>query len=155
MGVSGAGKTTVGRALAESIGAEFYDADDFHPPRNVAKMRAGTALTEADRKPWLDVLRKAIDEWLVGNGHAVLACSALTRRSRSLLGVDREGIELVYLRATPELVESRMRQRSHFMPASLAASQFATLEVPQAARELDAALPLPALVAAIRESLGI
>src|SRR5690606_32996091 len=97
MGVSGSGKTTVGRALAARLGAEFHDADDYHPQANVEKMLAGVPLTEADRKPWLERLRGAIDSWLETGTTAVLACSALTARSRAILGTGREGVRLVFL----------------------------------------------------------
>jgi gluconokinase len=155
MGVSGSGKTTVGRALADAIGAEFHDADDYHPPVNVAKMRSGIPLTEADREPWLHTLRDAIDAWLAAGSAAVLACSALTLRSRSLLGTRRDGVRLVFLRGSREVIAARMREREHFMPVDLLESQLATLEPPSVdeALTLDAALPVAALVARIELSL--
>jgi gluconokinase len=139
MGVSGSGKSTVGRALAERIRGRFVDADEYHPPTNVAKMRGGTPLTDDDREAWLRTLRSEVDAWLAAQETVVLACSALTRRSRQSLGTARDGVRLVHLRGTPELIAERMRGREHFMPASLLASQFATLEPPEGALELDAA----------------
>jgi gluconokinase len=153
MGVSGAGKTTVGQALAHAIGAEFHDADDYHPAANVEKMRAGVPLTDGDRAPWLDALRAESDRWLASGDRHVLACSALAAKSRRHLGIERPGVALVYLRATRGLVESRMRQRAHFMPASLAASQLATLEPPVGAIEVDAAGSPETLVAQIEAAL--
>jgi gluconokinase len=153
MGVSGAGKTTVGRALAEALGAEFHDADEYHPRANIDKMSRGMPLDETDRAPWLAALRNASDVWLAAGGRHVLACSALTGRSREQLGVDRSAVALVYLRATRRLVETRMRDRNHFMPAALAESQFETLEPPSEAIEVDAALPVGILVERIRAAL--
>jgi gluconokinase len=152
MGVSGTGKTTVGRALARALNGRFVDADDFHSSANVDKMRRGVALTEEDREPWLTVLRAAVDRGLAEPGVTVLACSALTARSREHLGVDREGIRLVHLRGPAGLVASRMRQRDHFMQPELLASQLATLEPPEAALEVDISLPVDALVERIRSA---
>lgn len=150
MGVSGSGKSTVGRALARAIGARFHDADDFHPAANIEKMRNGQPLTEEDRGPWLLALRNGIDEWLTQTGVSVLACSALTVASRELLGVDRESVRLVYLRGSPELIRSRMRGRQHFMPPELLATQVATLEPPGRALTLDIDEPVEKLVERIR-----
>ncbi len=150
MGVSGSGKTTVGRALARETGGTFFDADDFHSAENVAKMRRGEPLTEADREPWLEVLRRLVDAWRTDERLAVLACSALTAHSREQLGVGRPGIELVFLHGPAELIRERMRARHHFMPAELLASQIGTLEPPEDALRLDVSLPVPALVARIR-----
>jgi gluconokinase len=138
MGVSGCGKTTVGRALAERIGARFVDADDYHSDANVTKMRAGTPLTDEDRAPWLTTLRAMIDTWVEAGDTTVLACSALTEPIRAALGVDRDSVRIVHLRGTPAVIESRMRDRDHFMPASLLESQFALLEPPAGALDLDA-----------------
>lgn len=137
MGVSGSGKTTIGRALARAAGGSFVDADAFHSEENIEKMRGGTPLTEADREPWLRALRHAIDAWLEQPGLWVLACSALTARSRTLLGVGRPGVRLVFLNATKEIVEARMQGRNHFMPPALIQSQFDTLEAPGDALVLD------------------
>ena len=136
MGVSGSGKSTVGSALARTIQGHFYDADDFHPAAKIAKMRGGNPLTDEDRDAWLRALRSSIDAWLLENDTFVLACSALTERIRDLLGADRDGVHLVYLNGSKELIGARMRDRDHFMPTVLLDSQFALLE-PPARRALD------------------
>ncbi len=150
MGVSGSGKTTVGLELAREAGGTFFDADDYHSAANVAKMRRGEPLTEADREPWLAALRKLVDAWRTDERLAVLACSALTRSSREKLGVARPGIALVFLHGSAELIQARMRARDHFMPPELLASQIETLEPPEDALSLDVSLPVAALVARIR-----
>jgi gluconokinase len=157
MGVSGSGKSTIGAALAAAVGGRFVDADDFHPAQNVAKMRAGTALTEADREPWLRELRIAIDRWLEEGGVTVLACSTLTKLSRERLGVARAGITLVFLHGERALIAQRLRGREHFMPATLLDSQYATLEPPAAGEALtfDMRRRPEDLVAAIRAGIGI
>lgn len=137
MGVSGSGKTTVGRALASRIGARFYDADDYHSPANVAKMRSGKPLTDEDREAWVRDLRSMIDGWLLGDNTYVLACSALTERIRDALGADRDGVRLVHLSGSKDLIRARMRGREHFMPLGLLDSQFALLEPPERVLRLD------------------
>ena len=157
MGVSGSGKTTVGQALAAAVGAEFRDADDYHPRENVEKMARGIPLTDEDRAPWLDVLRELIDEWRTGPGILVLACSALTRWTRQRLGLDREGIRIVHLDGDRALLADRMRERRphHFMPPELLDSQLALLERPHRALVLDPAQPVGRLVAEIRRTLSL
>ena len=151
MGVTGSGKTTVGRFLAERLGWAFYDADDFHPPANVAKMRSGVPLTDADREPWLEALRALLLGLVSRN--AVLACSALRRDFRARL-IDGLDIRVVYLEADPELIAERVRaRRGHFMPSSLVSSQFDALEEPEGVMTLDAKLPPQALVEQIAETL--
>ena len=131
MGVSGSGKTTVARLLALRLGAAFADADDDHPPENVAKMRSGRSLVEADRLPWLRTLRERIEGWLASGTPAVLACSALTRASRELLRVDPARVLFVHLSGPRATLLARMsRRRGHFMPAALLDEQLATLEPP-------------------------
>jgi gluconokinase len=150
MGVSGSGKTTIGKGLAERLGLEFSDADDFHSAVNVAKMARGEPLTDADRSEWLSLLRARIDLALAEGKGMVLACSALKERYRKRLGVDRSEVSVVYLRATPELAERRLRQRTgHFMPPSLVASQFYDLEEPAGAIVLDADRPIEAIMSQI------
>ena len=130
-GVAGVGKTTIGRLLAQELGWEFYDADDFHPIANVEKMKAGIPLTDEDRWPWLDRLRQLIERCLAANENAVIACSALKRAYRDRLRVS-EGVRFVFLCANRAQVVEHLRQRrSHFMPATLLDSQFADLEEPQ------------------------
>lgn len=133
MGVSGCGKTTVGRALAGRLGCEFLDADDFHPPENVAKMRVGTPLTDEDRAGWLARLRLEIEARLAHGANAVLACSALRERYRSQLRRPGEPVHLAYLKGDFETIARRLNARAgHYMPASLLGSQFAVLEEPGA-----------------------
>ena len=127
MGVSGSGKSTVGAALGQRLRVPFADADDFHPEANIAKMTAGQALDDDDRGPWLT----SIGEWLAEheqNG-GVMSCSALKRRYRDQLRSHVSQVEFVHLDGTPEVIARRQASRpGHFMPASLLASQFATLE---------------------------
>lgn len=133
MGVSGAGKSSLAQALAETLGAGFVDADDLHPASNRVKMAAGIPLTDADRTPWLatlaDVLRTATHDGRT----TVLACSALKRRYRDVLRTGAPGLRIVHLRAQPATLHHRLTARTgHFMPASLVDSQLATLEPPTA-----------------------
>ncbi|MFG1932954.1 gluconokinase [Mycobacterium sp. NPDC048908] len=127
MGVSGSGKSTVGAALAQRLRVPFADADDFHPAANIAKMTAGEPLDDDDRFPWLE----AIGGWLAehcGSG-GVVSCSALKRKYRDQLRHHCESVEFLHLSGTPEVIGRRQASRpGHFMPASLLASQFATLE---------------------------
>ena len=135
MGVSGSGKSTLGALLGQRLGVEFLDADEFHPPESVAKMAAGMPLTDEDRLPWLERLNAELRK----RQHAVLACSALKESYRGALA---EGIDcrFVHLRGSIELIRSRMAQRRHrYMPASLLESQFAALEAPAGAIEVDIA----------------
>lgn len=131
MGVSGSGKTTVGALVAGRLGWPFEDADDLHPPANVAKMHAGTPLTDDDRWPWLHAVAAWIDAHRAAGSHGVVACSALRRAYRNVLCAGRPDVRLVYLKGDPALIAQRQAARhDHFMPASLMASQFATLEEP-------------------------
>ena len=150
MGVSGAGKTTVGRLLAERLGWRFIDADEHHPAANVAKMAAGIALEDADRWPWLD----ALSHLLRAEKNAVLACSALKESYRQQLLRDIEDARIVYLHGTKALIAARLAERRHkFMPASLLDSQFATLEPPAAAIGIDVSGEPQECVDAILEAL--
>jgi gluconokinase len=127
MGVSGTGKSTIGRALAETLDLPFVEGDDLHPESNVAKMAAGIPLTDADRAPWLDLIAAELDR------PVVVACSALKRSYRDRLRAAAPDLVLVYLHGAPELLASRMGQRDgHFMPTVLLESQLATLEEPAA-----------------------
>jgi len=131
MGVSGSGKTLVGRRLAERLGWRFQDADDLHPPGNVAKMRSGRPLDDADRGPWLDLVAAAIDTAVSRGEPVVVACSALRRAHRQRLGLPRGSVRLVHLTAPAGVIRKRIEQRvGHFMPATLLDSQLATLEPP-------------------------
>ena len=130
-GVSGAGKTTVGELLARELGWHFYEADDFHSPANIEKMRRGVPLTDEDRRPWLENLRELIKRCVASNENAVLACSALKRVYRKHLRVSVE-VKLVFLRGDYGLVAKQLRhRRGHFMNPELLRSQFADLEEPQ------------------------
>lgn len=159
MGVAGAGKTTVGRALAESLGWPFHDADDLHPAANVEKMRAGIPLGDADRVPWLAALHELVARLVASGRPGVLACSALRQSYRDALrpvGAPRRAIAFVHLEVVPSVAEQRLAtRRGHYMHASLVASQFATLEEPRDALRLDGELPVPELVSLARRALGV
>lgn len=155
MGVTGAGKTTVGMALAGQLQWRFEDADNYHSVANVEKMRSGIALTDADRALWLALLHNAIVGWLAAGESVVLACSALKANYRERLVVSPE-VKLVYLKADRELIAQRLAGRQHhYMSPALIDSQFATLETPDTALIVDAALPTEAVVGDIRQELGI
>jgi len=146
MGVSGVGKTTIGEALARRLGWRFIDADDYHPPQNVAKMKAGIALEDADRWPWLAHLNRLLKE----EENAVLACSALKESYRERLAQGIHPFTVVYLYGSPELIRSRMATRQHrYMPAALLESQLAALEPPADAISIDVAATPEECVAAI------
>lgn len=131
MGVSGCGKSTVGLALAQRLGAMFYDGDDFHPPENVAKMANGIPLNDDDRHPWLVRLHDLIAEHLARGETAVLACSALKKKYRDQLRQGNNGVRLVYLQGSLDLIWERMAARqSHYMKPDMLQSQFDTLEPP-------------------------
>ena len=130
-GVSGAGKTTIGKLLAEEFGWKFYEADDFHPRSNIEKMRSGLPLTDEDRWPWLEHLREQITRSVAAKENAVLACSALKRAYRERLRVS-DDVKFVFLRGDYALIENQLRRRrGHFMNPELLQSQFADLEEPQ------------------------
>ncbi len=140
MGVSGSGKTTVGRKLAARLGCGFSDADDFHSAANKAKMAAGTPLSDEDREPWLRALRGTLDEWQATVTDHVLACSALKNRYRQMLGAVGPSRKFIYLKASFELIQSRLEHRAgHFFNPALLQSQFDALEEPTDALIVDAA----------------
>jgi len=133
MGVSGAGKSTIGEKLAERLGWKFEDGDRFHPPSNVAKMSAGQPLTDEDRWPWLRAIADEIDSVCEAGEHAVIACSALKHAYRDILVHGRNDVRIIYLKGTQDLIASRLAVRKgHFMPPGLLESQFKTLEPPEA-----------------------
>ena len=155
MGTTGAGKTTVGRLLAGRIGWDFVDADSLHPPANVAKMRQGIALDDADRRPWLAAVRKQIERQLKAERSAVVACSALKEAYREQLRAQDE-VKVVYLQGTYKEILDRLRHRSgHFAGESLLASQFATLEEPVDALRVPVSGPPDAIVQRIIDELGL
>jgi gluconokinase len=130
-GVSGAGKTTIGKRLARELDWKFYEADDFHSRNNVAKMRRGIPLTDEDRWPWLESLRELIERCLDAREDAVLACSALKKKYRRHLRVSAE-VKFIYLRGDCALIDRQLRKRrGHFMNPKLLQSQFADLEEPE------------------------
>ena len=155
MGVAGSGKTTIGRELAAELGWKFADADDFHPPANVAKMSAGIPLDDADRAPWLAAIRLYIDTRLERGESAVVTCSALREKHRAVLLTNPAQVKLVYLRGSRELLWSRISARKgHFMKPAMLDSQLATLEEPVNALVVDIA-PSPAeIVAQLRRVLA-
>jgi carbohydrate kinase (thermoresistant glucokinase family) len=131
MGVSGSGKSTIAEGVAAAKGWAMVEGDTFHPPANVAKMAAGTPLTDEDRWPWLHAIAAAIDAARARGENAVVACSALRRAYRDILIGDRPDVRLVYLQGSQALIGERMRARhGHFMPPALLDSQFQTLEEP-------------------------
>lgn len=156
MGVAGSGKTTIGEQLAAALSWQLADADRFHPPANIDKMRQGIALTDADRTPWLDALQAAIANWLQTQTPTVLACSALKGEYRQRLCQNSDQVKLVYLQGSYELIQQRLSQRQgHYMPAKLLQSQFETLEEPLDAVIVDIAQSPEVIVAAIRKRLNI
>jgi carbohydrate kinase (thermoresistant glucokinase family) len=156
MGVTGAGKTTVGEQLAAALGWTFVEGDAFHPPANIAKMHRGEPLDDADRAPWLEAIRQRIEELVASAQSAVIACSALKRAYREVLARDRPEVGFVYLKASAALIAERLRHRAgHFMPAALLQSQLDTLEEPTDGITVDAGPPPATIVAAIRRGLGI
>jgi len=155
MGVAGSGKTTIGRELAAELGWNFADADDFHPPANVAKMTAGIPLDDSDRAPWLAAIRLYIDARVDRRENAVVTCSALKEKHRAVLLGGSPDVKLVYLRGTRDLLWERISGRQdHFMKPAMLDSQLAALEEPVNALVVDIA-PSPAeIIADIRSAIG-
>ena len=154
MGVSGSGKTTVGKLLAQSLNWDFSDADDFHPSANIEKMSRGIPLEDADRLPWLLQLQAAIDRWLLENKNVVLACSALKASYREMLCRDQQRMKIVYLKCSFEVLATRLKTReNHYMKADLLLSQLDTLEEPEDAMIVDASQPLELIVRQIKNHL--
>lgn len=147
MGVTGAGKTTIGRALATALGWEFHDGDDLHSDANKLKMRSGIALDDADRAPWLAAIRKLIEAMLSEGRDGVVACSALKQSYRDEIVVDPKAVKIVYLKGSKEMIAERLRNRgAHFMDPDLLQSQFDTLEEPRDAIVVDIAAAPEAIV---------
>jgi gluconokinase len=156
MGVSGAGKSTVGARLAAMLGWPFHDGDDLHSAKSRAKMRRGEPLTDEDRAPWLLRLRALIDGCLRRHESAVVACSALREAYRAAIAADRRQVRFVYLRGSYETIAARLEsRRGHFMPPALLRSQFETLEEPRDAIAVDVEAPPDAIAAEIRRRLRV
>ncbi|MGI9556801.1 MAG: gluconokinase [Solirubrobacterales bacterium] len=154
MGVSGAGKSTVGTRLARELGWRFIEGDDLHPPANIEKMARGERLTDADRRGWLAELAGAISSAIESGENVVVASSALKQRYRDQLRVDAERVTFVFLRGEPDLIAARLAdRREHFAGAELLPSQFEALEEPDDVPAFDVSAPLASIVDGIREEL--
>jgi gluconokinase len=154
MGVAGCGKTTVGELLAERLGWQFYDADGFHPAENIAKMANGTPLDDSDRAPWLASLHALISTSLKEDRPGVLACSALKERYRKQLLAGNNGVQLVYLKGSYDLIWSRLTLRQdHYMKPQMLQSQFEALEEPANALTFDVSRPVDEIVQGILEEI--
>ncbi len=153
MGVSGSGKTSVGKQLAHRKNLPFYDADDFHPKENIAKMKKGIPLQDADRLPWLQYLASQLPVWEQNSG-AVLACSALKKAYREQLSVlPTHQLKWIYLKGEYSLIAQRLRSRKgHFFSEQLLASQFEALEEPSEALRVSIAQPIEAIVSQIERT---
>lgn len=156
MGVSGSGKTTIGQLLASSLHWQFMDADDFHPSANIQKMSHGIPLNDADRLPWLQALKEAIDEWLKTDTNVVLACSALKSSYRQFLCQESAQVQLVFLKGSFELIYQRLVERhQHYMRANLLESQFEVLEGPENSLQIEIDQSPTAIVQQIRANLNL
>jgi gluconokinase len=154
--VSGVGKTTIGKALAASLHWSFVDGDDLHPPSNVAKMKRGEPLDDRDRRPWLSELHQVIEDHRARAAPLVLCCSALKASYRQELVGDTQAVVFVYLWAAPDVIAARLEQRrGHFMPPTLLASQFDTLEPPVAAIAVEVDRPVAETVETIVRQLDL
>ena len=154
MGVSGSGKTTVGRLVAQRLGWDFYDGDDFHPPANMEKMAKGIPLEDTDRNPWLKILYHLISTCLEEGKSGVLACSALKQQYRQALLAGNPGVQLVYLKGDYDLIRSRMADRAvHYMQPGMLQSQFDALEEPQDALVVDISSTVEQIVEKIFQNM--
>ena len=156
MGVTGSGKTTVGKLLSADLGWPYFDADDFHSEQNIEKMKSGMPLNDADRAPWLESLRELIRDCLTRSENAVLACSALKKSYRREFLMLDERVQLVYLKGDYQMIRDRLAQRrGHYMDPTLLESQFETLEEPKECLRIDASSDPTVIVNIIRNDLGI
>jgi carbohydrate kinase (thermoresistant glucokinase family) len=156
MGAMGCGKTTIGKMLAEKLGWSFYDGDDFHPKKNVEKMRAGVALTDEDRKLWLKKLHANIQHWLKDKQNSILACSALKQAYRDILGVNQNTVRTVYLKGSYELLRKRIEERQHpYMDKNLLRSQLDTLQEPKDGLTVDISATPEIVVSTIINNLNL
>jgi gluconokinase len=154
MGVSGSGKSTIGRLLSDRTGWTFYDADDFHLQANIEKMNRGIPLTDSDRYPWLKNLQQLITNTLHNQQHGILACSALKSDYRRILSNNHPDVVFIYLRGDYDSIQARIKQRQgHFMKEDLLCSQFETLEEPKSALTFDVALEPEAILTAILSNM--
>jgi gluconokinase len=155
MGVAGSGKTTIGQKLAATLGWSFRDADDFHPPENIAKMSRGIPLDDRDRAPWLAAIRTYLDDHLARGESAVVTCSALKENYRRVVVSDPAKVKLVHLTGDFNLILERMQQRQHFMKPEMLRSQFEALEPPHDAIRIDITHSPDAIVREIRKALNV
>jgi len=157
MGVSGSGKTTVGKVLAQQLGWSFVDADDYHPAANIEKMRRGMPLTDGDRRPWLNALRLRVDAACSRGENMILACSALKHAYQDYLERDEPGcVHYVHLKGSEDLIRERLAARKgHFMNPALLHSQFEIMEPPAEAIEVDITPSPEAIATEIRDRLGL
>lgn len=147
MGVSGSGKTTIGKALSQELGYPFYDGDDFHPPENIAKMSQGIPLNNSDRIPWLLAIKSVINEHQQLQTDAIITCSALKQSYRDLLAENSTDIIFIYLKGSYETILQRLQHRSnHFMKENMLLSQFQTLEEPKNALIIDVNLSIEGII---------
>ncbi len=155
MGVSGVGKTTIGKLLASKLKLPFYDADDYHPDENVLKMSKGMALDDSDRKAWLEILVQHIKTWNESSG-AVLACSALKGKYREVLSTNLENeVVFIYLYADYQVIYERMlKRKNHYFKPELLKSQFDTLEAPKKAIKVNVDHEIPQIIDEILSKVG-
>ena len=156
MGVSGAGKTAIGKLLAQGLCWHFYEGDEYHPPSNLEKMSSGIPLTDDDRWPWLDSLRKLMGGLISDGQNAVIACSALKQTYRDRLRQGNKEVVFIYLKGDYELIRTRLADRhDHFMSADLLGSQFRDLEEPETGITVDAGQDPAVIVNAVRTALTL
>jgi len=156
MGPMGCGKTAIGKMLAGKLRWPFYDGDDFHPKENVEKMRAGIALSDEDRRVWLEKLRDNIERWLKEKQNTILACSALKRAYRDILGVNQKRVRTVFLKGSYELLRERIGEREHpYMDKNLLRSQLDALEEPKEGLCVDISATPEMIVSIIIKSLKL